>query len=76
MDAETATPGPWEPFLNSTFNGQYWALRRRNPKFWGGEEVAQTRGWKPCRFGSEEAARTAADKANAAAAAVQTQTGG
>lgn len=54
----------WEAFLNSTFNGTYWAIRRRNRRVMGGIDVMMTRGGIPRRFGSEGSAQGAADAAN------------
>ena len=59
-----ADPGPWEPFLNSTYNGTYWAIHRGNSRCLGGMQTMLTAAGKPRRFGSESAARRAADAAN------------
>lgn len=56
--------GPWTPTLRTTHNGSYWSLVRMNSSVAWGTELAQSKSINPRRFGSQETAQRAADKAN------------
>jgi hypothetical protein len=67
MSADLAPPppGPWEASPYSGYGTRYWTVQRLNKAWLGGIQTMMTATFNPRRFGSEAAAKKAADAANA-----------